>query len=549
VVLPLITSKYIKQTAYTLRDRAHILYLTFLSCYVSLIHYTWLRINTDPPWGMGVPFLTRGLKLFHLYHEAGILPVLKEYLSFANSYPQLLSILYFLFYSFFGVNSNLELMINMFFLVPGIIGTYLIGEMLFNKITGALAATLFCAFPWVLNFSKSGYSEFCLMGVVPLALFFLLRSNSFRSLKWSIMFGITFAIMLNIKIEGVVFFVVPLGYIIIDALVRHPITRDTIIAQCINAVLAAGVAAVGGLHWYIVNWRSFFDSTTLRLTGPDHLGISFHDMFYYIAMKDAPCIPQWFQMITVIITVICLFQMFFLKSYSRTIRHIVYLIVVVIVPLIFFSCLTQKYIAHIAPLLPMIALITAAGICSLRYRYVRSSLIAILFLYGLTAPWVSIGAERMISTAENFLLHITRVRVQLTPFYGNIYRPRNSGGIQGFQNVIDRIVRDHVKEDGDKPRVMALLNNEPYSVEQMEYCNLRANSPLEIDHPVFPFMDQAYDYILSLEPLTTSDAPNTSDIRKAVDFIEQDKTFLDHYRMLPKDPVTNETQGVIYKRK
>lgn len=118
------------------------------------------------------------------------------------------------FFALFGTSADSGAMANAIFMAVLLISVYGIGELMFDRVTGLLAATLVSFFPIVFNLSRFTYIEFSLTALVALNVCCLLRSRGFRDRRWSLAFGLTFGLGLLSKWVFVAFAAVPLLYVL-----------------------------------------------------------------------------------------------------------------------------------------------------------------------------------------------------------------------------------------------------------------------------------------------------------------------------------------------
>jgi hypothetical protein len=527
-----------------------------LCCFVAAMQYLWLTIDTEPPFGMGVFALNRGIRLFHLSQTLPFFPFLKELFAYDSSYPQFMSWAYSLHYRVFGLN-NLDYLVNIGFLLIGIFGTYKVGALFFNKKTGIIAATIVSAFPGVYNYCKSNYAEFFLFAFTPVALYCLLRSKVFRVRLWSLLFAMTCAIMMNIRPHWILFFIMPLS--VFGALLIFQKDKEwaALRYQLLNILFVIVVFIMLGLPWYLINWRPFCQSMIYRIAEARDAQFSAVDITYYVRCLPQMLIPEWCIWFAGVVLLMSGIYTFVTRRLSDYCTRLWYLAFFFLVPFLIFSFIQVKDWPHLLPILPAIGLIMAGGLMFIPHRSLKTGLALLLVLYGLSAPAIPVVSPM----AEMGLSDTPRIqlcgRLKYSDIYGMLRFPVKSGHASFLNDAVNIIERDYGETLSNapggipirKPKVMAILNKEPISVEQFFYYNLKYNEPLEIFYHHFPFMDDDYDYIVRLTPASLVFGPfNISQIESILDFIDNAPSFAEHYSVLSATAITKTQQGIIYKR-
>lgn len=191
-----------------MNNRKEIILLILLMIFYSFVNYFWLSENNYRPYD----------EYWYLY-EAKIF----KYPSFQNSTGfdanllksrPLLPFLASVVFPIFGVNEDFATMMNIPFLFILILSTYKIGEKIFNKTAGFLAAFLVSMYPIIFGLSRHFGSDIALISLITLSMYFLLSSEKFRNKKYSILLGITCLVGMLVSIFFIVYFIVPLVYLI-----------------------------------------------------------------------------------------------------------------------------------------------------------------------------------------------------------------------------------------------------------------------------------------------------------------------------------------------
>ncbi|HSR16566.1 MAG TPA: glycosyltransferase family 39 protein, partial [Ignavibacteriaceae bacterium] len=128
-------------------------------------------------------------------------------------YPPLVPLLTSLLYFVFGVSAKAAIMFNIFFLFILVFSVYKIGKLIFDKNTGLLASILILLYPIVQQQSVIYYLDLPLAAMTALTIFILLKTNYFKSTKYSIFAGFLFGFGMLTKWTFLFFLVGPLCYL------------------------------------------------------------------------------------------------------------------------------------------------------------------------------------------------------------------------------------------------------------------------------------------------------------------------------------------------
>ncbi|MFA5147293.1 MAG: glycosyltransferase family 39 protein [Candidatus Omnitrophota bacterium] len=104
---------------------------------------------------------------------------------------------------------------NIFYMAVIIVSIYLLGKALHSREAGMAAAYLVSLYPAVFNLSRKFGTDLPLVSIVCAGVYFLLKTDRFRSKGYSAIFGICFGIGLLIKATCLFFIIGPLLYILV----------------------------------------------------------------------------------------------------------------------------------------------------------------------------------------------------------------------------------------------------------------------------------------------------------------------------------------------
>ena len=153
--------------------------------------------------------------------------------------PPLVTIAGLLAFGYGGVLRFYTLYVNIFIFAAALFFTYKTGELVAGPAEGLLAALLLALYPSVYGLSRIyGHCDFPVMAAVAFNIFCLLKSDGFKDLKWSVIYGVSAGIGLLTKDTFLAFFLPPLFVVAAFALFdddRHVVAHLVILPLPLRA--------------------------------------------------------------------------------------------------------------------------------------------------------------------------------------------------------------------------------------------------------------------------------------------------------------------------
>jgi len=184
-------------------------------------------------------------------------------LTWSRNRPPLRYLTVIPFYRLFGISTDVALMGNSLYVALLLLSVYDIGQRIYSRKVGLLAAFLASIYPMLFSLSRTSYVDCPLASIVALSVALLLRADGFRHGCFSLLFGLSLGLGVLTKWPFVVFLVAPLLYVIrrsgivslikddIRSLVRGSSTLPRLlVSPWAHPILAAILASV----WYLPNW-------------------------------------------------------------------------------------------------------------------------------------------------------------------------------------------------------------------------------------------------------------------------------------------------------
>ena len=134
---------------------------------------------------------------------------LKRFFVHINFYPPLYMLIPTSLYHFTGPNYHVMAMVNIFYLFLLIYSIYKLGNFIFGRSGGLLAAIVLLAFPSIIGFSRITHINIALTAIVAINIYTLLKSDSFNNRQFSIVAGIIAGLGCWFSSKYMIYFIFP----------------------------------------------------------------------------------------------------------------------------------------------------------------------------------------------------------------------------------------------------------------------------------------------------------------------------------------------------
>lgn len=197
--------------------RAKWAYLALLLLYLAnvIYNYIWIVQDKKPPGWDDAAHLMLSLSYYQILANPGW-DMIGKLVEVSSYYPPFYHFFTAFMYLLFGKSLDVALMTNSVFLGILLLSIFGIGKKIFNEETGLVAAVFISLYPSIFALERVYMLELPLVAMVALNVYFLLLTDHFKSLKFSIAFGFTTAIAILTKWTAVFFIIGPLFCIIHD---------------------------------------------------------------------------------------------------------------------------------------------------------------------------------------------------------------------------------------------------------------------------------------------------------------------------------------------
>lgn len=337
-------------------------------------NYIWLNMDNYPLlWDAGAYYLDSLILFDYIKHLS--IPSLLNVIKVGGQYPPFVPFLVSLSYIIFNRTEDVAVFIgNGIFLGILICSIYGITKNIYNKKSGVLAAFLVTMYPIIFGHSRIFMYDLPVTAVVCLSIYIFQKTDNFKKIGYSLLFGITFGLGLLTKFSFLLFSTSAIfyygyrncskvaGYILKG---RFFLSMRSYLKQIKNLFIATLIAAILASIWYVPNFARFLQAIfiypeTCRKVSP--LTFSFASISYYFFRS----INYQISFFLFLIFVIGLFYFIRLRLKNK-------LFLIFWVLFSYIGCTLENYKSprYTMPYLPAIAIISSIGLMSIRHKKSR----------------------------------------------------------------------------------------------------------------------------------------------------------------------------------
>lgn len=362
------------------REHRFILLASLLFILFGVNNYVWLRMNTIPPnddlgFHLGAALdCQRYLQDLSARSMAGLWSY-----TVAGFYPPLFHACMGAFNIVFGTSPVSSIMANMLFLALLFVSLYFIGKKMGNTDIGLLAAFIAVMYPYVFAITRFPFPDFALLAVVALSFCLLLYTDGFSNRAFSALFGLSLGIGLLVKQVYAPFIAGPLcvaiWYLLFPGKPPVPGSR-------VNALIALGIGAGILLAWYmpkmsvlLPRYMNVGYGASIAMSFQPEL-VSFESLSYYLKMM------AFNQMRPFFFAAFVAGGMLYLARRGNG-RMKAMLLSGIVLAYLAFTFIAVKQNKTTVPFLVFAAIITSAGLLSLKWTALRRTCIGLVIAFGL----------------------------------------------------------------------------------------------------------------------------------------------------------------------
>jgi len=402
----------------------------------------------------------------------------------------------------FGTSADVSTCVNLIYLAILLFSVYGIGEIIFNKKVGLLAALIISFYPFLINIQRDYLLDFALISMISLSIYFLLKSDSFKDIRYSALFGLAFALTVLTKWTGIFFLIGPVLWVFYRAYtskkmcaycgkdakdIRYGIKwfcserhkrrylkegKPLLFSGRVNNFLITFfiLFLIAGI-WYVPNFERVYQSVTFfgaakmsqpGITEEEPAIISLQSFAYYLNAVNVQVLL--FFSVLIIIGLVFLF-----KSKGKDNRDKkIFFALSILIPYLIFTLTTNKDTRYTVPLLLFFAILSAFWIMKLRNERLKAAIISLILIIGiLQTSTITFGVPALnlpnIYPSANYPKEENwKVNEALDSISESLPEKMD-------HRIIAVILPDHPYVNGRTYEYYAVLRNEPYSVYNGAY--------------------------------------------------------------------------------
>jgi hypothetical protein len=420
---------------YNIKKYVDYIFLLVVWIFYSVLNIWFILKDTTPPaWDQSAH-----LMLVNVYTQLFGAYRFTDMISVSSYYPPFFHLSTTSLFALFGATADVATSVNIIFLGILLFSIYGIGKVLFDRKTGLLAATIISFYPFLINLQRDYLIDFALVSLVSLSVYFLLKSDYFKDIKYSALFGFAFALTILTKWTGVFFLVGPLLYVFYEIYISKKVCaycgRDAkdimdgfkhfcsgrhkklyiekgyplFLGKTVNNFLLSSLIliVVAGI-WYAPNlkgvYHNVFHFATLPGAQFSHYPsfLTVESLIYYFT-----AVNQQIYLFFLIIMVIGLFYLIKTRDYKS---QKVFLLLSIAIPFVIFTLIKNNNIRYTIPLVIFFALVSAFWVVRIDNKKIRIVIISLILIVGLLqVSTVTFGTP---SFDNRFYPHESQPRVE-----------------------------------------------------------------------------------------------------------------------------------------
>ena len=367
-------------------------FLLFFLWFGHLVNnYIWLKLDVNYLTYDSHRHFLMSLKIFDAYRNPSF-NILDSFIQATQLHPPLVGIFTAPFYFLFGVAQDTGVMVSAaIFLAILIFSTYKIGKKLMDEKAGILAAFLITIYPVVFNQLKVYMLDLPLTAFVVLGVYLLLMTDNFRSLKYSIFFGVSSGLGMLVKQPFFLFIIGPLSYVIIRNIIFFRFGGiNNLKKRIINLSFSLSLSFLIACFYYLKKIYIVFGKLSSKWTETWPTPVPESSWFLHLFRSFLWYLWGFINwQISFFYFFLFLIGFLFYFRYSSKSKSILYLWILVSWILVSYLRYTIGFnmevtgIRYTLPILPAVALITAIGIRQLPCRKIKTFFTITAVIYGI----------------------------------------------------------------------------------------------------------------------------------------------------------------------
>lgn len=528
--------------------------LILLLLFLATTNWVWLTLDTQPPWWDQSNYLQASLQHARYLQKLNLGCFFKNFISFSRTRPPLVMLLNTPVYFFNYRNEDVAVMINVLFMAFTFLIIFKICKDYLNPKTAVLSCFLLSVYPVIYGHMRTYLMDIGLMFIVSASIYLLLKCDGFRSLKYSILLGLSLGLGMLTRQSYPAFVAGPFVYIVYKSGIIPPIHKDNnkssplLHKPRLNFVNCLIVAIALTSSWYIPNFKGAMRLVLYNnsvewaiLYMPSYPNVT-HFLTSFLTMMTFHGVSTFFAFLFLCSSIF----FFFVKPHKLYDIKKVFTWWILL-PFLLFTFSLNKQTRFLSPLLPAIAIITAQGIYQMKKKLIRWIGIGLIVVVGLFQFSVdSFNTPKLPNISFKPFARCNILLFTVRPSY----RPMREEWM--VEDLLFAIKRDMEKEKKDLSTVMLLSDHKAYNANTLNYYSSKERLGIQvlsaawIDN-VFSAMEQKnYHYIIYKDANNDANIPlYKKRVYEAFVYLNE---HLEEYRVVYKRSLLDGSNIAIYRR-
>ncbi len=436
--------------------------IILLLVFIILTNWLWLTMDTQPFWWDQADYMRTCLQFSSRIESFDGRGFFSDLVSFNPIRPPFLMLATMPFYLLGSYNEDFAIMVNILFLALCFFIIFAISRIYFQRKIALLSCFILFCYPLVFGLCRQYLVDISLMFSVLLSIYLLLKCARFSNFKYSLLLGLSLGIGMLTKITYAAFIIGPLFFTIWQAEKE----KSEILKPKLNLLVCLIISLLLTSFWYLPNLKVMVSLITDCGFGKEALRSSVGGIWSLSSFSFYPEFMANYGM-SVFFAALFLLSLFILLR-KENLSKIMFFLLWIIVPLVFFTFCLSKDIRFLVPVLPATALLTAQGIYEIRHRQFRRILIILIIFIGcfqffvdsLEVPFFSKTPPRRLSWKNIVFFEVIDSGCYLQHPKKEEWKMK-----EFFQALKDDCQRNSLYEGG----VITLSNHKAYNANTLDY--------------------------------------------------------------------------------
>jgi len=532
--------------------------LILLMLFIFAANWIWLTLDTEPPWWDQADYLNTARHYAQELKDLNVSGFLNSIITFNPVRPPLPMIMAAPVYFFNYRPEDLAVMINILYLLIAFLAIFKICETYLNRQAALLSCFVLFMFPLVFGFSRQFLVDICLLSIVTLSIWLLLKCDYFRNFKFSLLLGFALGAGMLVKLPFIIFLSGPLIYVAGKSFLfswRLKNKGDSKEASAsdkvwLNIASCFSIAIILSAVWYLPNLMN-----TIHFVAENgYAQVSRNARGNLFTLRALVFYPQTLMNYGVSFIFSGLFVIssfvFFLKNGYHDLKVI--LGAWIFVPLLIFTFSQTSDQRFLVPIAPAVAIIIGYGVSSILNKLFRLLLIALILVFGFLQFLTYSFRIPFLAKFENKTLAYGEILLFDSNRWGCMKGPPENLPYH-FDDIFSAIKQDK-KQNNSAGVILLLSDHAAYNLNTLGYYNnkgkfnfhfVKSNKAILTVDEISEFISgRGYQYVIYKDQFAT-------EIPDYLNRINQAKAYIDshpeEFRIIRKLRSPDDSNIIIYK--